>query len=215
MKILIQVYYFMRSLILRGPYNTYKLAKTEFEYEKLLGINTASFKRSESTEYFHYQGASYLMLLKIFRDLEPQTKHFQFIDIGSGKGRAVFVAEYCGFSNLTGIELDPELVDLANNNKLLYQLRDKKSSIHFSHSNALLYPFKNEDSLYFLFNPFSEEVLKKVLENILNTNRSEIWIVYMNPLFKHPFVEAGLKPIKRFNSGFYTEALVYKREKLN
>ena len=214
MKILIQVYYFMRSLILRGPYNTYKLAKTEFEYEKLLGINTASFKRSESTENFHYQGASYLMLLKIFRDLESQTKHFQFIDIGSGKGRAVFVAEYCGFSQLTGIELDPELVELANKNKTLYQLRNKNASIHFYQSNALQYPFKNEASLYFLFNPFNEEVLKKVLESILTMNRSEIWIVYMNPLYKKAFIDAGLEPIKRYKSGFYTEALVYKRNQL-
>lgn len=215
MKILIQVYYFMRSLILRGPYNTYKLAKAEFEHEKLLGLNTASFKRSESTEYFHYQGASYLILLRIFRDLEPKTKHFQFIDIGSGKGRAVFVAEYCGYEKVTGIELDPELVEEANKNKKQYKLRTKNAIIQFSQANALIYPFKNEPSLYFLFNPFNEEVLQKVLENILKINRSELWLIYMNPLYTGPFDKAGLKPIKTFKSGFYTEALVYKRDKLN
>jgi predicted RNA methylase len=77
------------------------------------------------------------------------------MDIGCGKGRAVFVAEKLGFSRLRGIELDESLVAVANENKSKY-IKRPQSSIEFIHANALSFSYPNEPTVYFLFNPFNE-----------------------------------------------------------
>jgi hypothetical protein len=84
---------------LRGLYNTLKILRAEWIQEKRFGIITSMIKRSDSKEFFHYQGASYLVLFRVFSELAMDKKDFDFVDVGSGKGRALFVAEYFGFNN--------------------------------------------------------------------------------------------------------------------
>jgi tRNA1(Val) A37 N6-methylase TrmN6 len=101
------------------------LFNAERRHEKQFNIQTAEFIKSSSSQYFHYQGASYHVLFRLFESLDPLTKEFHFIDIGSGKGRAVFVAEYCGFTILTGIELNKNLVKDAKQNLTTFSLKKK------------------------------------------------------------------------------------------
>jgi len=210
LKYFINLYYVVRSLILRGPLASLRLVSKESRYEKQFNIQTAEFIKSSSSQYFHYQGASYHVLFRLFESLDPLTKEFHFIDIGSGKGRAVFVAEYYGFNNLVGIELNADLVKDAYLNLKTYALKREQSQINFLSINALDYEYKNEATVYFLFNPFNASVLKKVLEKISASTVSETWFIYMNPLYASVFSEAGIRQEKVIRSGFYTEAIIYK-----
>jgi SAM-dependent methyltransferase len=210
LKYFIHLYYIARSLILRGPLTSLSLFNAERRHEKQFNIQTAEFIKSSSSQYFHYQGASYHVLFRLFESLDPLTKEFHFIDIGSGKGRTVFVAEYCGFTILTGIELNKNLVKDAKQNLTTFSLKKKDSKINFIEINALDFDYKNEPAVYFLFNPFNARVLKKVLERIRAATISETWFVYMNPLYASVFKDAGIKQEKVIKSGFYTEAIIYK-----
>jgi len=210
LKIALYIYYFLRSLFLRGLFSSLALLRAEPFYEKKFGIKTAKIKRSSSTEFFHYQGASYQQLIRILKDIYPLTKEFNFVDIGCGKGRAVFVAEFSGYNQLTGIELDDALLLEARENLKIYPLKRVGSQIEFLHVNALDYSYKNAKTLYFLFNPFNEEVLRKVIQKIKKESFSETWFIYMNPLYPKPFDEAGLVLVKNFKTHFYTEAQVYR-----
>lgn len=215
MKIFIYVYYFFRSVFLRGLSATVRLVKAELNYEKKFGIQSSGIKKSNSREFFHYQGAGYLVLLRIFREIYEETKHFDFVDIGCGKGRAVFVAENCGYNNLTGIELDEELIGEANANLRSYSFKRKESVIRFIHMNALKYSYQNRPTVYFLFNPFNEDILRRVLERICLSTRSETWFIYMNPMYAKPFKEKTMEIVKEFKTGRYTEAIVYRIHKEN
>lgn len=210
MKIIIYLYYFFRSVFLRGLFNTLKLLTAEISFEKKFGIKTSVIKRSASKEFFNYQGAGYNVLLRIFSEISETTKGFDFVDIGCGKGRAVFVAEYCGYDQLTGIELDEELIKDASRNTELYVFKRKESSINFIHVNALEYEYKNKPTIYFLFNPFNEEIMKKVLNRIVALSSSETWFVYMNPLYPKPFKEKGIPCIKEIKTRFYKEAFIFR-----
>lgn len=194
---------------MRGFINAIKLIRAEGPNEKKYGINTSSIKKSNSDEFFHYQGAGYLVLYRIFELVTPHTKLFDFVDIGCGKGRPVFVAESFGYDNLTGIDLDKELVDAANKNLKTYLLKRKKSNIQFIHVNALEYNYKNTATVYFLFNPFNEEVLKKVLTKIISSTTSETWFVYMNPKYKAAFTKDKFEVVKELKTKRYLEAMVY------
>jgi len=114
--------------------NTFKLLSYEGKYEKQLGIKTHSIVNldnltlaGESTiQNHHYQGASYFILFSIFNELPHETKKFPLIDYGCGKGRALFVAEQCGFTNLIGVDIAKELIDNANENKTIYKKKMMK-----------------------------------------------------------------------------------------
>jgi SAM-dependent methyltransferase len=213
LKIFIYVYYFFRSAFLRGFLNTIALLKAELNYEEKFGIRTSAIKKSDSKEFFHYQGAGYLVLIRLFNSLDEKIKGFEFVDIGCGKGRAIFVAEYCGFNNLIGIELDQELVEEAKTNLELYSLKRKESFIRFIHANALEYIFPDRPTIYFLFNPFNEAVLSKVLDRIYAATSAETWFIYMNPLYQMPFKEKKMEIMNEFKTGRYLEAVIYRMQK--
>lgn len=213
MKIALYLYYFLRSIILRGLFNSIALLRAESFYEKKYGIKTAKIKRSESSEFFHYQGASYMQLIRILKEIAPQTNDFEFVDIGCGKGRAVFVAESMGYDKLTGIELDEQLVLDVLENVKTYTLKRSTSQIQFLHANALNYKYKNTKTVYFLFNPFNEEILRRVLKKIKEESSAETWFIYMNPLYPKPFENEGMELLKKVKTRFYTEANVYRINK--
>lgn len=171
---------------------------------------TASIKKSESKEFFHYQGAGYLTLMRLFSEIYKETAGFDFLDIGCGKGRAVFVAEYFGYDEITGIDLDEELISDARNNLKTYPFKRTESTIQLIKANAIEYEYHNKPTVYFLFNPFSEEVMQKVVNRIVTLTRSETWFVYMNPLYLKPFEERGLENYKEFKTGLYMEAIIFR-----
>lgn len=210
MKIAIYLHYFFRSVALRGFFNTLALIFSELYYERKFGIKTSAIKKSDSQEFYHYQGGIYRVMLRVFRELHPLTKHCEFIDIGCGKGRAVYIAEYCGYQQLTGIEMDLELVRDAQANLQLYPFKKSNSEITFVHTNALEYAYRNKPSVYFLFNPFSEKIMEEVLESIVRSTLSETWFVYMNPQYPGPFRRKEIEEVKKFKTRFYTEAVLFR-----
>jgi len=186
------------------------LIREEPIQEKIYGITTSSIKKSDSAEFFHYQGAGYLVLFRIFQQIAARTNRFDFVDIGCGKGRPIFVAEDFAYEKLTGIDLDKELISIANLNLKSYLLKKKTSRIEFIHANALEYNYKNTPTVYFLFNPFNEEVLKKVLERIIASTTSETWFVYMNPKYAKTFSLDKFEVVQELKTKRYLEAMVYK-----
>lgn len=204
------MFYFFRSAFSRGLFNTLRLMRAELVYEKKFGIQTSRIKESASKEFFHYQGASYLVLLRVLQELYAHTGDIAFTDIGCGKGRAMFVAEHCGYSRLCGIELDQELLTDAKSNQLRYVPRRSDAGFTFLHANALEVDYPDRPTIYFLFNPFHETVLRGVLQKIRASTSSETWFVYMNPLFPEPFRELASEPVKEFKTLRYREAMVYR-----
>ncbi len=212
MQFLLPLYYSLRSIVLRGLVNSVGLLRAEVHHEKSYGIATSSIKKSRSKEFYHYQGASYSVLLRLLRTLGERYHSYDFVDIGCGKGRVLIVAEKFGFKKLVGIELDEELVEDAKKNIALYQRKTADSTIDVYRINALEYTYGNKPTVYFLFNPFNETILDKVLTRILTSNKKEAIFIYMNPLYRKPFESRGLQLLHKVKTRWYTEALIYRRE---
>jgi SAM-dependent methyltransferase len=208
LKSFIYIYYFLRSVTLRGLLNTLRLFRAELREEKRFGIRTSAFRESNSKEFFHYQGASYLVLSRIFSEIK-ETRGFEFVDIGCGMGRVIFVAESEGYNRLLGIELREELLAEARQNENRYRLRRAGSEIRFVQANAIGYAYEDRPAVYFLFNPFNGQVLEEVLSAICRSTRSETWFVYMNPLFPEPFDRPGVERVRTVKTRFYKEAFIY------
>ena len=221
MKLFQYTYYFFRSLYYRGLVNTFKLLTYEAKFEKKLGIDThkivnlddLTLDGDESADNHHYQGASYYILYNLFNKLPTNVKHAPFIDYGCGKGRALFVAEQCGFTNLIGVDIAKELINDAEKNLNHYQRNNLSSTISFLFCDATKYKIPNDASVFYFFNPFGVDILTKVLKSILLSKKNfprDIYCLYLNPKYKKVFEELGIKEHFVEKNKHYTEAIVYK-----
>jgi len=221
MKLIQYIYYFLRSIWYRGPINTFKLLIFERKYEKQLGLNTHSIVNLDkltldgvaSSENYHYQGASYSILFKVFNILPNHLKSKSLIDYGCGKGRALFVAEQCGFTNLIGVDIAKELIENAKSNLLIYSKKNKSSTFSFLYEDATKYSIPNDAEVFYFFNPFGESIIQLVINNIkssLKQNPRIIYCVYLNPKFKEVFETNGFKVFTTIKSWRYIEGIIFK-----
>lgn len=220
MRIFQYIYYFFRSLYYRGSVNTFKLLSYEGKYEKQLGINTHSIVNlnkltlagENSEQNHHYQGASYYILFSIFEKLPIETKNLPLIDYGCGKGRALFMAEQCGFTNLIGVDIAKELINDANANKAVYVRKNSQSKIDFLFEDATKYLIPDNAQVFYFFNPFGEEVLQKVIDNIKESVKQhprKVYCIYLNPKYKAVFEENGFKVFYIEKNKRYLEGIIY------
>lgn len=210
MKIGILMYYFFRSLVLRGPFRHFQLLLAEGFFERKFGLHTTGFKTSASRDFYHYQAAAYIVLLRILKEVGPYTSEFSFYDIGCGKGRALYMAALSGYKKVIGIELDVNLLNEAKRNLNTVRLKNKRLNVEFYAENCLEHLFKEEAAVYFLFNPFSAEVMRAFIDRVMRLNTQPCYFVYMNPKFAAVFAEKKIPIHKIIRSFLYTEAIIYK-----
>lgn len=102
-----------------------------------------------------------------------------FVDYGSGKGAAIIHAKELGFKKTIGVEFAKELHEQAVDNIEKLNLENVESL----YADATTYALPNNISLIYLFNPFDEVVMSKVIENILAQKEEferDVYVIYGN-----------------------------------
>jgi SAM-dependent methyltransferase len=124
---------------------------------------------------------------EIMSSLALDFSQFTFIDIGSGKGRALLLAAELGFRRIIGVELLPELDRIARENVLKLKQRGSQTAIELVCQDATRFAFPSEPSLVFFFNPLPPAALNEVIRNIEASLRQaprSLYIAYANPVFE-------------------------------
>jgi len=132
-----------------------------------------------------YIGVDPKLFRRIFSNLDINYEKMQFIDFGSGKGRALLLASELPFRKIVGIELVPELHRIAEQNINRFKSSSQKcKDIELVCVDAIHYPIPPVPAVFFIFNSFKEEVLAPVVTNIrrsLEEHPRDNLIVYFNP----------------------------------
>lgn len=112
----------------------------------------------------------------------------ELLDVGCGKGVVLKEAAKFPFKRIDGIEVKRELVSRADKNFKILGIADKVRCIYADAVDFMGYGSYNT---FFLFNPFSEEILRKVVDRILDSKNKgdEITVIYHNPCFLNVFEE--------------------------
>ncbi len=194
------------------------IIKQEINGEKKYGIDTVGADELKSLEkkgidITHstiYMPVSYPLLEELFEQLNTKPL-YHFLDIGSGKGRAICVAAHHGFNELTGIDLSKKLCMIAEKNLALTRL--KKTLINYTiiNNDAFYFDIPVDADCIFLFNPFDDVIMSAVVQNICNSLQSfprSLYILYVNPLHKEQFIKAGFKEIYHVKKMKYLEAVI-------
>jgi SAM-dependent methyltransferase len=105
---------------------------------------------------------------------------FTFVDLGSGKGRALLLAAKLGFKRVIGVEFMPELHHASEENIRTFVAKHRPSAqVQSLCMNALDFEFPDTPLVVYLFNPFPEPVLAAVLCNLRQSWRRDPRPVYV------------------------------------
>ena len=92
---------------------------------------------------------------------------YTFVDFGSGKGRAIFVAAEMPFRRLIGVEFSAGLHAEACRNVETFRFRGRGAgTIEPLHLNAKEFVFPKGPLLLYLFNPFGAATMQVVLDRL-------------------------------------------------
>lgn len=161
--------------------------------DRLLGVFHSPYQPTDSALFHEMIGALPQQAGFDFPD-------FTFVDLGSGKGRTLLMASDYPFRRIVGVELLPALNQAAQENLSKYQSESQKCFVIESIcADATEFPFPAEPTLLFLFNPFPESGLRRVIANLeqsLRAHPRKVYVLYHNPLLQHVVSEsAGLEKI--------------------
>jgi SAM-dependent methyltransferase len=108
-----------------------------------------------------------------------------FVDLGSGKGRALMLASKYGFRKVIGIEFSGALCNAARANlEKFLRKYPTASQIEVIESDVTKYAFDDDETVFFMLDPFNAPVLTQVLQNIrasVERKPRKIWLIYSVP----------------------------------
>lgn len=149
----------------------------------------------------HYEPTPRSLFFRMLRQLDVDYSNFVFIDFGCGKGRVLLLAAELPFKQIVGIELSSKLFRVAENNLKSYLGPRRYNAVQIVCMDASEYGIPEERAIYYFYNPFTAETMRKVLENIrrsLAATPRETYVVYFNDVLKSLLDESGfLTPIKQ------------------
>ena len=126
---------------------------------------------------------------KIFNEFNIRHEDFVFVDLGSGKGRVLFLASDYPYKKIIGVEFAAELDATAKKNIKNYRSKNQKcKNIEAIHLDAAKFQIPEDPVVFFICNPFGEKVLSQVLKNIENSLENsprEIYIFYLVTFHRH------------------------------
>jgi SAM-dependent methyltransferase len=174
------------------------------DYDWDYRVNTTSGAvrwRDRLLGVFHspYQPTEPALFREMLAALQEQTyiefEDFTFIDLGSGKGRALLMASQYPFSRIIGVELLPSLNEIARKNLADYKSDSQKClALESICADATSFPLPEGPILIYLFNPFPEAGLRRALENLgqsLEKSPRAAYVLYHNPQLEQIFVESA------------------------
>jgi predicted RNA methylase len=138
----------------------------EKTWDKLLQIKTSGRDASNSDQYrYPYEPTPYSVLERLANSGLIR-KSDVVLDYGCGKGRVDFFLSYQTKANTLGIEYDERIYQGVLENKKTAVSRAKTE---FVLARAEEYEVPAEVNRYYFFNPFSVELLRKVMVRIIQS----------------------------------------------
>jgi SAM-dependent methyltransferase len=150
-------------------------------------------------------------LSRVLADLPIDYREWDFVDIGAGKGRALFVAARFEFQRIIGVELSADLVHLARRNIISY--RDPRQGcfdLTVTHEDAQRYQLLGStiaSVVLYLFDPFNDvATMEQMLENVqkwLESGDHKLYVIYWHPRLAEPFKQSPALKLVRATSEYH------------
>ena len=140
--------------------------KNEEKWDRLLRIRTTGRDDSHADQYrYPYEPTPYAVLERLAQSGRIWKKQV-LLDYGCGKGRVDFFLAYQAGCRSIGIEYDDRIYEKAVENQ---KAAVSSGRVRMEQANAEMFPVPPEVDRIYFFNPFSVEILQKVMNRILDS----------------------------------------------
>ncbi len=159
-------------------------------FDARFGTDTTSpfIERHREDRAYFYVPAVASVISHALSTLPLERNKFVFVDLGSGKGRALLVASEFPYARIVGVELSDHLHRIAEQNVKRFTPSSQQCvNFELQCMNAADYAFGNEPVVLFLFDPFGRAVLERVVANLeasLSSTPREAYVLYVCPQFE-------------------------------
>lgn len=154
--------------------------------DRLLGTLNSPYQPTDPA-LFHE------MLTAVQQRVGLNFAQFTFVDLGSGKGRTLLMASDYPFRRIVGVEFLPALHQIAQQNLAQYKSDSQRCfALEAICADATNFLFPDEPLIVYLFNPFPESGLRRVMASLAESLRQQprpIYVLYHNPQMEHVVVE--------------------------
>lgn len=160
----------------------------DIETEDGLGPFNLGYAPDVASHSSAYNPVDLIRFEQIMAQLAVDPEAFCFVDIGSGKGRALFLAEQYGFRRIFGIELSTKLHQVAERNLKRYRAKvGQEPRIALHNCSALEFALPDQPTVIFMYNPFDAVVMRQFaakLDSSLMQNPRPFYLIYVHPIAK-------------------------------
>ena len=143
-------------------------------------------------------------LARLMRAL-PVPAGSRLVDLGSGKGGAILTLARCGFEEIVGVELSPELIRIAEANMRRAEVR----GVAFMHADAAGFADVDRFTHVYLYHPFPCAVVERVVANLgasLARRERPLTVIYANPVCHQVLASSGLFRVELESVRFHPRA---------
>jgi hypothetical protein len=175
----------------------------EAEFDRIHNVDTTGIVSLDSLDevvgpHRHvgspYEGADFDLLRDWIAGLGIDFPQYTFLDLGSGKGRALLIAAQFPFRQVRGIEFAPALHAVAVKNLASYRGPRVCTDVRADLGDAAEYPVPAGPLVVFIYNPFAGAVMDRVLANLARSHREQprdIRVAYWTPMEEALFIRHG------------------------
>jgi len=143
-----------------------RIDENEERWDKILKIKTTGRDDSQADQYYYpYEPTPYSVLERL-ANTGLIRKGNTLLDYGCGKGRVDYFLSYQTRCRAIGIEYDERIYAKAIENK---KCAASRMRVEMKHANAEHFSIPKEVDCIYFFNPFSLEILQKVIYRILDS----------------------------------------------
>ncbi len=140
------------------------------------------------------------------------------VDFGCGKGKVLLAASEFGFKEVRGVEFAHELCEIAEKNCAVYKARKGFiTEYRIIECDVTDYDINTDENVFFMFNPFDETIMAKVLCRIaasLQVKHRPILVIYYNPKYAHVIEQRdAFGRLREFNFWGYKFTVYSNHEK--
>src|SRR5271166_2131275 len=155
--------------------------------DRLLGVFHSPYQPTDPALFHEMLNALKAAAALDFRE-------FTFLDLGSGKGRTLLMASDYPFRRILGVELLAALDAIARENIRGYQRESQRCfALESVRADATTFQLPDGPLIVYLFNPFPEPGLRRLVANVGRSVRASprpLYVLYHNPVLEHVLSES-------------------------
>jgi SAM-dependent methyltransferase len=154
--------------------------------EKIKGVDFSANAEDHESSVDHSYGVHYTPSIKnglvtILKKL-PVKEDESIIDIGCGKGKAMYFMSKFPFKQIDGFDISEELCNVARKNLEVLNVRNATVLC----ANASDFKNYNDYNYFYIFNALHSDLFTTVFENIKNSIQQQprkVYIICLNPVY--------------------------------